>query len=432
MERIRSLFSAEGDGEVDQDSTRTRSFNQRFGITKQSRYNPDDLYLSDDDDWGMGLGAFSSKQTSLQESDRYGGGPSPGGGAFWDRSDSDGSSTRRKPRGSIEMEIESRGLQAWEQQAMKNDNIDDNVDNDDADFEIGDDDPYHSDTQGRRKSNDATDEEAYAEVQDDLDNLEESDNSTASNKDEVVNAYRDYLKSIRDGGFESYLDSHNEPQTPNFDKTHSAGSRNSSKGAGGEDDELERVLDIEEERRGSLYGDLYGVQDMRSASSPYNAWRAKAKALLKEEEEQRDGDLNELSPTRRVLSKLRDKRRANIQVNGTTSSSRERNDAAPKGYSYVISTLQSPLFKKLFCGCIVLVLVLLLGLSSYGGKKSNDDKDIAWDIPSAEGGGPPPSWKDPKQQPEKQPQQNGQSDAVANAIRTFGKLTSLCRRRDKL
>ena len=80
----------------------------------------------------------------------------------------------------------------------------------------------------------------------------------------------------------------------------------------------------------------------------------------------------------------------------------------------------------------MLVLVLLLGLSSYGGKKSNDDKDIAWDIPSAEGGGPPPSWKDPKQQPEKQPQQNGQSDAVANAIRTFGKLTSLCRRRDKL
>ncbi|EJK45314.1 hypothetical protein THAOC_36076 [Thalassiosira oceanica] len=83
MDRIRSLFSAEGDGDVDQDSTRTRSFNQRFGVGKQSRFNPDDLYLSEDDDWGMGLGAFSSKQTSLRGKDRYdgGAGPSSGGGA---------------------------------------------------------------------------------------------------------------------------------------------------------------------------------------------------------------------------------------------------------------------------------------------------------------------------------------------------------------
>ena len=415
MDRLRSFFEGGGGDVVDQDSTRTRSFNQRFGVGKQSRYNPDNLYLSDDDDWGMGLGAFSSKQTSLRENDRYDGGARPGGGAFWDRSDSDGSTTRRKPRGSIDMEIESRGLQAWEQQAMKNDNIDNDTMG--GDFEIGDDDPYHSNTQ-RRKSNDATNEEAYAAVQDDLDHLEESDNSTASNKDEVVNAYRDYLKSIRDGGFESYLDSHNEPQTPHFGKTILAGSsRSSSKGTGGEDDALERVLDIEEERRGVLYGDLYGVQDMRSASSPYNAWRAKAKALLKEEEQQRDGDLNSLSPTRRVLNKLRDKRRANSQVNG----SRERNDASPKGYSYIMSILKSPLFRRMFSGCIVLVLVLLLGLSSYGGEKSNHEKDIAWDIPSAEGGGPPPSWKDPKQQPQKQPLQSGQSDAVANSIRTFGK-----------
>ena len=251
----------------------------------------------------------------------------------------------------------------------------------------------------RQKSNDARNEEVYVEVQDHLD---ESDNSTAPNKDEVVNAYRDYLKSIRDGGFESYLDGHDEPL---------AGSRGSrSKRAGGEDDALERVLDIAEERRGVFYGAIYGDQDMRSASSSYKAWRAKAKTLLKDLQHQRDGDLSGLSSTRRELNKPRDERRAISQANGSRAST----DASPKGSSYMMPILHSPLFKILSSGCIVLALVLFLSMSSYGSEKSHDE-DFAWDVSSAESGGPPPSWKDP------QPQLNGQPDAIVNTIRAIGK-----------
>ena len=55
-------------------------------------------------------------------------------------------------------------------------------------------------------------------VREDIRGIEEAeeDNASASSskKEEVVNAYKDYLRSIRDGGFESYLDDDNGEGAP--------------------------------------------------------------------------------------------------------------------------------------------------------------------------------------------------------------------------
>jgi hypothetical protein len=75
-----------------------------------------------------------------------------------------------------------------------------------------------------------------------------------------VNAYRDYLRSIRDGGFESYLDEDVGDVAENIDVL--------------VDRDHHHRLDVDEEDR-RVNGSLYGVHDVRhtsSSSSPYSAW----------------------------------------------------------------------------------------------------------------------------------------------------------------
>ena len=119
----------------------------------------------------------------------------------------------------------------------------------------------------------------------DLEGVEEDNASMASSRkeEEVANAYRDYLRSIRDGGFESYLDDESGD-----------GGNDVDGGMDDDDDAVDldnREIDIEEERRvgGSMYGALYGVQDVRASPgavvSPYKAWRARARELALREAE---------------------------------------------------------------------------------------------------------------------------------------------------
>ena len=444
MNRLRDFLTGGSTDNNDQDSSyRNKNNNNRhsnrpsnFSSRSRRRYNDnEDLYLSDDeDDWGMS--AFSATQSSLRYTDNnnYGSrsGNNDGGGrrsssAFWDQSsinndnnigltDSDidmAGGVGGGIRGEMEMPPSStratRGLQEWEREAIARDSLSDA-------FEIGDDDYYHSDHRRGSSSHHDTssrsssraggssyrprqqqphvghhtplEEEnttAYDEVQEDIRSLEEGENdniSTASsNKDEVANAYRDYLKSIRDGGFESYLDNEDTiNESPNFG------------GGGGtsEDEALDRQLDMEEERRasGSLYGNLYGVHDMRATdenSSPYSAWRAKAKALLRQEEERERIDA--ASPSRAILNKFR-RKRSRDGIIGNGNNGRQNNNGyvddisdlqnssgiSDKLYSYKRwSVMHNPRFRGV-CICICLILALTAGLSYYGGQSSKNEQ----------------------------------------------------------
>eukprot|EP00985_Skeletonema_marinoi_P025951 scaffold19553_cov139-Skeletonema_marinoi.AAC.3 len=291
------------------DYTSTRRYPWRNKYESSSMNDDDDLYLSDDDDeWGMS--ALSTAQTSLRdESGRS-------SSAFWDqKSPNKQKSNSRGPPPPVASN--RSGLQEWEREAMMRDHLDDA-------FEIGDDNYYHSDS---GKSYEKNSRAAYDEVQEDLTSLEEAgdDNSSQnSNAEDVANAYRDYLKSIRDGGFESYLTSDDEYGTPDFTKNDNSNSSEI-------DQTTELGLDIEEERHQSLYGDLYGVRDVRSSDSPYKAWRAKAKILLQKGEE-REAKLD--SPSQRILDKFRRKRNRNGSVGVNRRGERNNNQSSRRDGRY--------------------------------------------------------------------------------------------------
>ncbi|KAL7538909.1 hypothetical protein ACHAXR_008874 [Thalassiosira sp. AJA248-18] len=409
---------------------------------------------------------MSTFPTNTLRDNNYGSGRSEprrsSSSAFWDQT---GNSSSNK----VDMEtppsnnrVSTRGLQDWEREAIMRDSMEMEA------FEIGNDDYFHSETSNSRtnsrstKSNSRSNSleeggggggssnNAYDEVQEDIRSLEEDEDEISGSgashqdKEEVVNAYRDYLKSIRDGGFESYLDT-KDGSSPDF---HDIGG--GTMGIMGEDDAIERVLDIEEERQagvGSLYGDLYGVHNMREAvSSPYATWRAKAKALLQQEEEKDRHDA--ISPSRAVLNRFRRKRsNGGLQQQqqqqqqrggggGGVSIYDESNDGlrlvnAEKMYTYRPALCQSTRF-RIMCIALCLILSLAAGLSYYGDKNvENNDKEennlsSDWAIPPKTNSNNgtmtqnnTPGDGSKKQKPSAYNSNLGPSDAVLNALKTF-------------
>jgi hypothetical protein len=381
---------------------------RRYKYKSSSMNNNDDLY--DDDDWGMS--ALSTVQTSLRdESGRK-------SSAFWDQKSVGSFSSMNNFRGPPPPVASNRsGLQEWEREAIMRDSLDDA-------FEIGDDNYYHSDS---RRNFERNSRAAYEEVQEDLTSLEEAADDNASqnsaHKEEVVNAYRDYLKSIRDGGFESYLTANDDYETPDFTNI---GNSSSSE----IDQTTELGLDVEEERHQSLYGDLYGVRDVRSSESPYTAWRAKARALLQKDEE-REAKLD--SPSQRALDKFRRKRsiqgsasvrsRGERTANSNQSSIRERQDESggtlDSFYRYKSTVLNNPRFQR-----TLFVVFLILGLSaglSYYSKQTNGSEDVI-EVnvpPKPQDDGIPQNNQQKPHTNQTQIHSNAQVDAIRNAIKTF-------------
>ncbi|KAL7491066.1 hypothetical protein ACHAWT_001541 [Skeletonema menzelii] len=382
------------------DYTSTRRYPWRNKYKSSSMNDDDDLYLSDDDEWGMS--ALSATQTSLRNES---GGSSS---AFWDQKSPN--KNQNNSRGPPPPVASNRsGLQEWEREAMMRDHLDDA-------FEIGDDNYYRSES---GKSYERNSRAAYDEVQEDLTSLEEAadDNASQSSSkaEDVANAYRDYLRSIRDGGFESYLTADDEYGTPDFTK-------NVNSNTSEIDQTTERGLDMEEERHQSLYGDLYGVRDVRSSDSPYKAWRAKAKVLLQKGEE-REAKLD--SPSQRILDKFRRKRNKNVNRRGHRQSSGRdgpyENGSRLDGFhSYKSAVLQNPKFQRtVFLVC--LILGLTAGLSYY--KKQDEVTEISIPPKPADDG---PSMTAIPQNNQQQPHNNhnqthsnAQVDAITNAIKTF-------------
>jgi len=385
--------------------------NNNYTSTRRYKYksssmnnNNDDLY--DDDDWGMS--ALSTAQTSLR--DKSGRSSS----AFWDQKSVGSFNNMNNVRGPPPPVAASNrsGLQEWEREAMMRDNLDDA-------FESGDDDYYHSDS---RRSFEMNSRAAYDEVQEDLTSLEEAADDNASqnsaNKEEVVNAYRDYLKSIRDGGFESYLTANDDYETPDFTNI---GNSSSSE----IDQTTEHCLDIEEERHQSLYGDLYGVRDVRSSNSPYTAWRAKARALLQKDEE-REAKLD--SPSQRVLDKFRRKR--STQGNASVRTGGKRSDGSNQSsthtescgrldnfYRYKSAVLNNPRFQR-----TVFVIFLILGLSAGLSYYLNGSEEVIEEVnvpPKTQDDGIPQNNQQKPHSNQNQNHSNAQVDAIMNAIKTF-------------
>ena len=420
---LRNYFSGSSEGgENNTNNTSTNNREKRYhrrdndnGFTSAERYpwrykyrsssmnnDNDELYLSDDDDeWGMS--AFSTTQSSLRDL------PSDGNGVFWDQK-------KNKVRGPPPpVESNRSGLQKWEREAMMRDNLD-------SAFEVGDDDYYRSES--------SRNQTAYDDVQEELTSLEEA-SQTSSKNEEVVNAYRDYLKSIRDGGFESYLNSDDDYSSPDFTNTSNSNTLEI-------DQTTENGLDIEEERHQSLYGDLYGVRDMRSSDSPYKVWRAKAKVLLQKGEE-RNSSLD--SPSKRVLEKFRRKRnrkqyaagRNRDDGNGNHYSQRDgHHENANTSYYYKSTVLHNPRFQRaVFFVC--LILGLSAGLSYYikqeeDAKPSKEEEQqqlIETNIsPKTQGDGPSitATPQNTQQQPHTNHNQNHSNapvDAIKNALKTF-------------
>lgn len=307
----------------------------------QQRRNYQDDYLSDDDDWGMT--AFKPTRSSLQ---KYGYatrdvdiGQSTDSARsreiFWDQS-SVGTDQLGKFGGEKDL---SGGMQSWEKASMYQDQLDNA-------FSIGDDDYCNSD---QRSLED--DKKAYDEVHEDLRTVEDSaeDDSVKSNQEDVANAYRDYLKSIREGGFETYLNAEEEDETPDFDnmafdkQTPVVTNKKSNN---------ERVLEIEEDRE--LYGGLYGVRDMRAQDSPYTSWRAKAQALVDYDNERQRG--KSPSPLRAGVNRFRRKSPMNVD----SGRDFEEEMMSRRGhYSYPL--LHSGRFKR-FCFCSVIMFAVAVGL----------------------------------------------------------------------
>jgi hypothetical protein len=198
-------------------------------------------------------------------------------------------------------------LREWEREAMMRDGLEDGT------YEIG----------GNGEEDDVDDDRRLVVVDDDdggggnededdrvkrdirdLEDVEMDNISNASSRkeEEVANAYRDYLRSIRDGGFESYLDD-DDDENP----VGGGGGNGNGYGNIGADGDDAGIVEIEEDERrvaGSMYGVLYGVRDVRAMTtttisqsgttggggvlSPYKEWRARARELaLRESERER-------------------------------------------------------------------------------------------------------------------------------------------------
>ena len=463
MDRIKNFLTGSAEGDYDNDGVTPRrsgsnngsrygyrdNTGNNFTSTRRYKYSNnsssmmnDDMYLYDDDEWGMS--ALSTTQPPSYRDDSGGGSSS----AFWDQksaslsfatsnSNNNNNINAAAPRGPPPPVASNRsGLQEWEREAMMRDNLEDA-------FEIGNEDYYHSET--------TTANRAYDEVQEELTSLEEAADDNASqgsakSKDEVVNAYRDYLKSIRDGGFESYLNTDDDYGTPDFTNIGNTTSNSSEI-----DQTTERSLDIEEERHQSLYGDLYGVRDVRrSSESPYAAWRARARTLLRTDEERET--MKAQSPSRRILNNFRRKRssqgsRGERSVNSNQSGGDSSRHSSNNGghhhhersrlddfYRYKNAVLYNPRFQR-----TVFIICLILGLSgglSYYGKTANlaaskDNGSIASDEvtdvevpPKPEDDGIPQNNQqrphtNQQPPPEQQSLPNSQVDAIKNAMKTF-------------
>lgn len=428
MDRIRNFLRGDSNDGVDTNedinNNRSNSYphNTRFNYQKKKRGHDiqDDLYLSDDDDWGMS--ALSAAQTSLNRNGGYGGDHNDGvvgidefeerrrkSGVFWDQASMGGSLEGVEggfgskggggPNNSALMSS-GGGMQEWERAAIYRDNLDDA-------FEIGNDDYYTSDQRSLEEDN-----KAYQDVHEDIQHLEceedhhQDDDETEASREEVVNAYKDYLKSIREGGFESYLnDDDDVNDTPDFsniaygDDTNNTPSA-SNKGSRRDD----KVVDIEEER--SLYGDLYGVKDMRANNSPYATWREKAKALV-EYDDERTG----ASPRRngRLGGRLR-RSRNNGSMDIESTSSRE------KDY-YRSPLLHSSRFKRLCIGTC-LIMAIVIGVSVSVSKKNQDDQtpDELAIPPKSETSQKNDQGSLQSHQPHQPPHE---VDAIANALGVF-------------
>jgi hypothetical protein len=231
----------------------------------------------------MSATTTSTKRDWHHDKNNYdGGGDDRSRRIFWDDNNDNRStvgvkqySRRNAPPNTCKQSSSSsaEALQKWENESIMRvsggDRLQDDV------FEIG------------NPSSNNYNDYYLSQVQDDLEELEvEDEDVTAGNnnndndttagsttKDEVVNAYRDYLRSIRDGGFESYLDEDVGDVAENIDVL--------------VDRDHHHRLDVDEEDR-RVNGLFYGVHDVRrtsSSSSQYSAWRARARQLREEEEE---------------------------------------------------------------------------------------------------------------------------------------------------
>lgn len=410
-----------------------------------SNFNHDNLYLSDDDDddddWGMSAFSATHKSNNAKKNHRH---------HYYDAADDDDDFEYEQQRRGHQKKYGHRSSSSsafWDQISINDESFRGNNNNgrgltprenlDDALFNGQKYVSYYD--QRRSRAGDSTAEE---EVREDIRSLEhenpggygedEDDNvsSTSSNKEEVANAYRDYLKSIRDGGFESYLD--------NTTNNTEGGKSNINVD---EDGALERVLDMEEERAsGSIYSDLYGVHDVRGmANSPYSEWRAKAKALLRQEEildKNRimgDGKISSSSPSRKILDRFRRKRSAGSSGGGGNNRIHKRNNnnayageddghvdtqdtrILGRFYGYRVAVFCSPLFRGI-CVLLCLFLGFGVGISYYMQNPTHEESNSTT---SGVAGGTTEINSGAEQSNSSQHKNSRPSDAILNALSTF-------------
>ncbi|KAL3784755.1 hypothetical protein HJC23_003507 [Cyclotella cryptica] len=371
---------------------------------RERRILQDDLYLSDDDDWGMS--ALSATQSSLKRPNAYQDHRYGMSGfdhydmvnadrsreIFWDQNSVTGNEAGKVPMGA-DRKVAGE-MQSWEKASMYQDSLNDA-------FQIGDDDYYHSDQRSLEE-----DKKAYDAVQEDIRSVEEEqeeDEVDDDNKEEVANAYRDYLKSIREGGFESYLNNEDDVEAPDFDNIY-GDDKNTPvlTNKKGSSSYQENVLEIEEDR--SLYGNLYGVRDMRAHDSPYSSWRAKAQALVDYDNKRQRGR----SPVRTGIDRFR--RKGALNVDGGRGDFEDDMVSRGRSYNYSQPLFHNQRFKR-FCFCSVLVLALIVGLYNSVGTKSQQESSQMAIPPKNEASS---QHKDP--QLYLPPNSN---NAIANTLKTF-------------
>ena len=436
------------------------SNNNRYNYNKNggNNINDSDMYLSDDDEWGMS--ALSATQTSLNARNayndhRYGNNMGRNEGGYGDDNNRRSSSSKifwdqdtasSGGMGGINGDVGMIGgggdgmgvagmstpsseeyTQEWEREAILRDSLDDA-------FEIGNDDFYHSDQRSfDNQKSENNNSRAYMDVQSDIRQMdpdnhgeEEEGEVDEEEKEEVVNAYRDYLKSIREGGFESYLNEEEEDDIPDFEELarndeipKSSGNLNNTKinnNVESMDNSNSRVMEIEEDNSGGYYGDLYGVHDLRNSRSPYAAWKAERarRAPLQFDEEGGGDDDGGASMNSWNKNDVNGITRGNRLTRGFSDLSQT------KLYHYKLPCAQSRKLQR-WLTIMMAVVALSIGLSVIvKNKKTPEDLPDMLSIPPKDDGTSVGS-KQPQQQNEQMPHQNSPAppDAIANALGTF-------------
>jgi len=276
---------------------------------------------------------------------------------FWDQSNNNSVNNNNKQASGNNDDdgSYSGGMQSWEKASMHRDNHFSITDDDD-------DDGYHGSTTAN------SDQRAYNDLQEDLQMVEdETTIRSSSNKEDVANAYRDYLKSIREGGFETYLNSDDgDEELPDFNNMAFGNNEQNNntpvvtnKKSGGGSVSLE----IEEDR--SLYGGLYGVRDMRAQESPYTSWRAKAQALVDYDNNSRQKRAaNSQSPNRNGISRFRRNKTNSFDMERTSGGGDFEDEMLSRQREHIhynFAPFHSSRFKR-FCFCSVLMFALAIGL----------------------------------------------------------------------